>query len=258
MEGWLPPELLEALRQVNGCRVADAIEMFQVRLRHEGFASDNSVHCLFKNLPPMVGYAVTGRIRTESPPLASTVPPPRQLVFVDRRDWWNHILSMPAPRVLVMQDIDRSPGFASLFGRVHTPIGKALGCVGYVTNGAVRDLEAAERIGFHFFAGHVSISRAYAHVVDFGEPVEIGGLRIAPGDLVHGDQHGIQTIPRSVAAQIPAMAALLMEKERAVIEYCQSPDFSLPKLQALLRQVGEPPVLEPVTVNQSGKDQKRR
>ncbi len=258
MEGWLTPELLEALRQLDGCTVANAIEMFQVRLRHEGFASDNSVRCLFKHLSPMVGYAVTGRIRTEAPPLVSTVPPPRQLVFTDRTDWWNHVLSLPAPRVLVMQDIDRSPGVGSLLGRVHASISKALGCVGYVTNGAVRDLEAVGHMGFHFFAGHVSVSRAYSHVVDFGEPVEMGGLRIAPGDLVHGDRHGIQIIPRSVAAQIPAMAALLQEKERTVMEYCQSPEFSLPELQTLIKQVGQPPVLQPVSVHQSGKDRKRR
>ncbi len=255
MEPALTREQFEALRGLDTCTVANAIQMFHVRLNHEGFASDNSVRCMFKHFPPLLGYAVTGRIRTEAPPLVSTVPPPRQLVFSDRGDLWNYILSLPAPRVLVMQDIDRSPGVGSLVGRIHAAICKALGCVGYVTNGAVRDLDIVERMGFHFFAGHVSVSRAYAHVVDFGEPVEIGSLRISPGDLLHGDEHGLQTIPRSIAAQTPAMASALKEKERAVLEYCQSPEFSVQKLRALLKEVGQPPVLEPSLTRQRGKDQ---
>lgn len=237
MEQFLTREDFEALHGLDTCTLANAIEAFQVRMRNEGFTSDNSVRCVFKHFPPMLGYAVTGRIRTSAPPIASSLPPPRQLRFADHTDWWNHVLSIPEPRVVVMQDVDRSPGVGSFVGGVHASICKALGCVGYVTNGAVRDLEAVERMGFHLFAGHVSVSHAYAHVISFGEPVEVGGLQVRPGDLVHGDRHGVQTIPWSVAAQVARKSAAIREKESLVMEFCQSPEFSVGELRTLIRDI---------------------
>lgn len=237
MDRFLSQEQFEAIAVLDTCAVANAIETFQVRMRNEGFASDNSVRCLFKHASPMLGYAVTGRIRTSAPPIASSLPPPRQLRFADHTDWWNHVLSIPAPRVVVMQDVDRSPGIGSFMGGVHASICQALGCVGYVTNGAVRDLEAVERMGFHLFAGHVSVSHAYAHVFSFGEPVEVGGLHIRPGDLVHGDRHGVQTVPWSVAEQVAARAAVIREKERLVTDFCRSPEFSVQKLRAVIKDI---------------------
>lgn len=237
MERFLTKEQFEALERLDTCSVANAIETFEVRLRNEGFASDNDVKCVFKHLPPMLGYAVTGRIRTSSHPIASSLPPPRHLMFADHTDWWNHVLSVPAPRVVVMQDVDRSPGVGAFMGGIHSNICRALGCVGYVTNGAVRDLEAVEQMGFHLFAGHVSVSHAYAHVFSFGEPVEVGGLHIRPGDLIHGDQHGIQTIPWSIAPQVAERAALIREKEQLVLDLCGSPEFSVQKLRAIIKNI---------------------
>ena len=76
--------------------------------------------------------------------------------------------------------------------------------MGVVTEGSVGNLAAAESAGFHYFAGSVSVSHAYVHVVEAGQPVEIGGLTIHSGDLLHGDLHGVQSIPLAIAAQIPA------------------------------------------------------
>jgi regulator of RNase E activity RraA len=173
------PGVLEQLRTLDARTVSNAIERLDVRLRNEGF-SDISVRCLSPSLPPRVGYAATGRIRTMSAPTA-------RYWYHDRLDWWEYLATIPAPRVIVFEDMDKRPGFGALFGEVHAQIGRALGCIGYVTNGAVRDLAGIERTGFHLFARGVSVSHAYAHVVDFGEPVEVGGLRVNPGDLLHGD-----------------------------------------------------------------------
>jgi len=109
---------------------------------------------------------------------------------------------------------------------------RALGCVGVVTNGAVRDIPAARAAGFHYFAGCVSVSHGYVHIVDFGDPVEIGGLRIESGTLLHGDLHGVQSVPAEIAAQIPDVAARITAHERALLALCRSPDFSLEKLRA--------------------------
>jgi Aldolase/RraA len=96
------------------------------------------------------------------------------------------------------------------------------------------DLPAAEKLGFQLFAGSVSVSHAYVHIVEFGTPVEIGGLKIQSGDLVHGDLHGVQTIPSNIAGKIPAAAAEIIAHEQELIALCQSKNFSVEKLRAAL------------------------
>ena len=58
-------------------------------------------------------------------------------------------------------------------------------------------------MGFQLFAGSVSVSHSYAHIIEFGEPVEIGGLKIQSGDLMHGDRHGVLTIPLEMPPRYP-------------------------------------------------------
>jgi regulator of RNase E activity RraA len=220
----LSPSELHALRLLDSCAVANAIETFQERLRNEGFA-DGGVQCLFPQLDPMVGYAATLKIRGSAPPTTGGF-------YSDRTDWWDYILSLPFPRVLVVQDIATRVGLGSFLGEVHMNIIKALGCVGAITNGSVRDLPRARSLGIQLFSGGTAVSHAYVHIVEFGTPVEIAGLKIKSGDLLHGDLHGFQTIPVNHAAEIPAIAARIKRKEEPIIELCQTAEFSLEKLRA--------------------------
>ena len=217
----------QSIRQLDTCTVSNAIERFNVRLRNEGFVH-GCIHCQFPHLPPMLGYAVTARARASSAPMTGRC-------YYDRMDWWEYVVTIPEPRVMVLQDIDHQPGIGAFVGEIHAEIGMALKCVGCVTNGAVRDLPAVEKSGFQMFAGSVAVSHSYAHIVDFGEPVEIGGLQIHPGDLIHGDRHGVHTIPLEIAPEIPKIAAGLVAEERALIELCRSPGFSLQELAARLK-----------------------
>jgi regulator of RNase E activity RraA len=220
----LTSEQLKMLQQVDACTLANAIETFHERLRNEGFM-DNSVHCLFPQLPPMLGYAATVKIRGSAPPTAHSR-------FPDRTDWWDYILSLPEPRVLVVQDVATKAGLGSLLGAVHINILAALGCVGAVTNGAVRDIPAAEKLGFQLFAGSLSVSHAYVHIVEFGTPVEVGKLKIQSGDLLHGDLHGVQSIPPNLATKIPYAAAEILAQEQEIIALCREKGFSITKLRA--------------------------
>jgi 4-hydroxy-4-methyl-2-oxoglutarate aldolase len=215
---------LEALRRLDACTLANAIETFHKRLRNEGFA-DHSIRCLIPRLQPMLGFAATIKIRGAAPPTTAGAYP-------DRTDWWDYVVSLPAPRVVVVQDISSRPGLGSLVGAVHMNILRALHCVGVVTNGSVRDIPAAEHAGFHLFSGSLAVSHAYVHIVEIGRPVELGGLKIHSGDLLHGDLHGVQSIPIEIAPKIPAVAARLTAKEQALIALCRSPEFSLEKLRA--------------------------
>jgi len=217
---------LHALRSLDSCLVANAIETFHERLRNEGFA-DGSVRCLFPRMEPVVGYAATIKVRGSAPPTAGGL-------YSDRTDWWDYLLSLPFPRVVVVQDVATRVGLGSFLGAVHMNILNALGCVGAVTNGSVRDLPRAQGLGFQLFSGGVAVSHAYVHIVEFGTPVEIAGLKINSGDLLHGDQHGFLTIPPNRARDIPAIAASIKEKEQVIIDLCHSAEFSLEKLRAAI------------------------
>lgn len=219
-------EDLSAIRQFDTCTVSNAIERFKVRLPNEGFAS-GELRCLFPNSPPVIGYAVPGRIKAAAPPMTGGW-------YYDRTDWWDYICTIPVPRIIVLQDVDRYPGAGAFVGEIHANICRALDCVAYVTNGAVRDIPGVEKLGFQMFAGSVSVSHAYAHIVDFGEPVEICGLKIRPGDLLQGDRHGVHSIPDSIVRQIPQVAAEIQAEEQRIISLCQSLDFTLEKLAGLV------------------------
>ncbi len=220
---------LDKLKAFDSCTISNAIESLNIRLRNEGFLS-GVARCRFPSLPPMVGYAATARIRTSSPPMSHRC-------YYDRMDWWNYVASLPNPRVLVLQDADHHPGLGAFVGEIHAAIASALNCVGCVTNGAVRDLPAVEAMGFQMFSRRIAVSHAYAHIVDFGEPVEIDSLKISSGELLHGDRHGIVTIPLSIAAEVPRMASQILQQEAELIDFCRSPRFSLQELSERIRNM---------------------
>jgi regulator of RNase E activity RraA len=213
----LTSEQVQELKAFDTCVIADAIESFGVRLRNEGFAAATAgFRCLFKLLPPMVGYAATCKVRSADPPIVGSR-------YEERTDWWKHITSIPAPRVVVMQDIDDPPGTGAFVGKVHACVLMSLGCVGVITNGAARELPSIENNGFQVFAGGLAISRAYIHVVEYGVPVQVGRLVIQPGDLIHGDRHGIITVPPDLVCGLPAVARAIAEKKRHVMDLAGKP-----------------------------------
>lgn len=218
--------LATALRRLDGCAVANAIETFDVRLRNEGF-TDGRIRCLFQRHAPVIGHAVTARIR-------SSTPPPVGHNYLDRTDWWTYISTVPAPRIVVVQDVDDNVGCGALVGEVHANILRALDCQAFATNGAVRDLDGVSRTGLQMFAGSISVSHAYVHIVDFGGPVEVAGLTVHTGDLLFGDCHGLQSIPPAIAPEIPGVAADMQAREQRVIDFCKSPEFSIEGLRAII------------------------
>lgn len=229
MKTELTPAQLGQLRDFSTCIVASAIETFRVRLPNTGFA-DSSVRSIFNEPQPIAGYAVTARIRTSNPPMEG------HGYSYERTDWWNHILSIPAPRVAVIEDVDQPAGLGALVGEVNASILLALGCNGLVTNGAVRDVDEVRPSGFQLFAGNVSVSHAYAHIFDFGGPVKVGGLIVRPGDLIHGDRNGVQTIPSEIASQVPGMARKIMRRRQRLIGLCRSEHFSVDVLSEAIEE----------------------
>lgn len=225
------PEILDFLRQTGTCTVSNAIETLNVRMRNEGFVQ-GGIKCMFPALPRVAGYAVTGRIRTAAPPLA-------KLCYYQNIEWWEYVAGMPGPKIVVVADMDPAPGVGAFFGEIHAQISKALGCVAYVSNGTVRDLPEIQAAGFQCFATGSSVSHSYAHLIEMGEPIEVGNLQIRSGDLIHADCHGVQTIPLETAAGLPAVVSQIVARESELIRLCTQPDFSIEKLVRALRYGNE-------------------
>jgi 4-hydroxy-4-methyl-2-oxoglutarate aldolase len=223
----LSEQEIAALRGFDTCMIANAIETFRIRLRNTGF-TDGHVRCLFPDLPPMVGYAVTGRLRSGDPPISGS--------YHDRGDLWSRIQNSPRPRILVLEDMDDKPGRGAFVGDMHAAILKALGCVGYLTNGAVRELPSVRGMEVHLFAASTAVSHAYAHIFDIGVPVTIDALEVQTGTLLHGDQHGVLSIPAEIAADVAGVAAALQRSEKELIEFCRSSSFSVAELSELMKK----------------------
>ena len=217
---------LLAVARLDTPTVANAIETFDMRPCNEGFMRPE-IRSVFPDSPSIAGYAVTCKIRAREPR-------PSSGSYVQRVDWWDFIVSVPPPRIVVIEDLDDPPGVGSFRGEVNGSIHQALGCLGVVTNGGVRDLKEVREMGFHYFAQHVVVSHAYVHQVEFGKPVRVGGVTVSPGDLVHADRHGVHTVPLGIAAEIPDAAARIYEREHRVIDFCHSPGFTLDGLKELV------------------------
>jgi 4-hydroxy-4-methyl-2-oxoglutarate aldolase len=201
--------------------ISNAIETFKVRPRNEGFML--GIKCLFPDFKPMVGYACTATMLADQP-----------AVERDRgaaAAHWDNILNTPGPRVAVIHDLDQPRCIGSLWGEVNANIHEALGCLGVVTDGGVRDLDEVKELGFHFFAADVIPSHAYVHIVDSGLPVKVGGLVVNNGDLIHADKHGVVVIPQEIAREVPRACQEVEDRERRIINFCKSPAFNIGALK---------------------------
>jgi 4-hydroxy-4-methyl-2-oxoglutarate aldolase len=212
---------LEELRQFDTCILADALETFDLRLRNQGYTRPG-LRCMNGDFPPVLGYAVTARVRSSDPPVLGNS-------YVANDDWWPEIERAATPRIAVLQDVDAHPGAGACVGEIASAIFQALGCVGVVTNGAARNLRDATQIPI--YASHVSPSHSYSHLVDHSRPVEICGLMIHHGDLLMADCHGVISIPLDLAPQLPQVAAELRHRKRDFVDFCRSDHFSLQRLK---------------------------
>ncbi len=221
----LTRQQLDTLGKIQTCAVANAIETFDVMPRNQGFMRP-AVKSIFPGLGSMIGYAVTGVISAKTPPTSH--------MRIPRTEWVDYVLSIPEPRVIVLQDLDYPDVLGSFWGEVQSNVHQALGCVGTVTDGGVRDLDEMKEAGFFAFATEVLVSHAYVHIVEYGVPVTIGGLTVNPGDIVMGDQHGVLTVPKDIAADIPKAVEEVEKGERRIIDFCRSSSFTPEGLKELL------------------------
>src|SRR5215207_6883606 len=204
------------LKEVDSPTISNAIEPFKVRDRTEGFIG-GEVRALFPEMPPMVGVALT--VTMTNSPGATT----------GRENYWRMyeaLSQMPAPSVLVVQDISGAPSRCALAGEVMTTMAMRLGAVGMVTDGGLRDVHEVRRLGFAYFARYVVVSHGNYQIVDVGEPVTLDGQEIKTGDILHGDANGIVIVPREVLDGLPEAVEEVRTRERATMDFINSPEFT--------------------------------
>ncbi|MFD4640836.1 RraA family protein [Lentzea sp. NPDC058436] len=145
------------------------------------------------------------------------------------------VLAAEGPVVVVVQDLDEVPGAGAFLGEVNGTLLAALNIAGFVTNGRVRDEQDLRGLGFSVHAAGLCVARAHMRLTAIGVPVTVAGLEVAPGDLVHGDQHGVLRIPHDVAGRLPGLAEEVREEEQSIVTWARSPEFTPEGLLALKR-----------------------
>jgi regulator of RNase E activity RraA len=179
----------EFLRSLDTPTVCNLIEMVAPERRGLGYTVKH-LHCPFPDLPPMVGFAKTVTIRTKD-----KVPLGEASYMAKRLDYLDYVAAAPVPGIVVIEDLDgEHAGFGAFWGEVQSNLHKALGCLGTVTNGSIRDI-AMIPPGFQMLAGSISPSHAYVHVVEFGIDVTVHGMTVLDGTLIHADRHGAVIVP---------------------------------------------------------------
>lgn len=228
----LSESLLAELQSMDTPTICNALEIVIPQRRGWGYTTSPLV-CTRPELKPMVGIARTATIRSAHPTDLSG-DAARQLSDA----YYAYIDQGPKPSIIVMQDIDEHKGYGSFWGEVNSAIHKGLGCVGLITDGGVRDLNEIAP-GFQMLAGRVIPSHAFVHAVDFGRPVNVAGMRVNDGDLIHADLHGAVVIPREAAAKVKAAAEQIVRRERVIIEAARQPGFNIEKLRAARGKAAE-------------------
>jgi regulator of RNase E activity RraA len=229
----IAPSVLEALARYDTPTICNAMEIIAPERRLIGYTTKPLI-CPFPNLPPIVGYARTVTIRSV---VKSVLSPEEQSKL--RIEYYEYVGTGPGPRISVIQDMDALDiGFGAFWGEVQSAVHRALGCLGVITDGSIRDIPQWAP-GFQALAGSVGPSHAWVHAESFGEEVRVAGMAVRSGDLIHADSHGAVVIPHHLAAKLPEAAELCGRRETPILDIARSKDFSLEKLNAALKQSAE-------------------
>ena len=229
----LPASVLEALRRYDTPTICNAMEIVAPERRLIGYTTKPLV-CPFPDLPPMVGYARTVTIRSV---VQSGLPAAEQQKR--RTAYYEYVGTGYGPRISVIQDIDGADvGYGAFWGEVQSAVHKALGSLGVITDGSIRDI-AQWAPGFQALAGSIGPSHAWVHADSFGGEVRVAGMTVRSNDLIHADSHGAIVIPIDIAAKLPDAAELCGRRETPILEIARSPSFTLEKLKEALAKSAE-------------------
>jgi len=214
--------ITEYLKTVDTPTLCNAVEVLRVRPQSQGF-TPLQLRCVFPEFGRMCGYAVTAQVET-----ATSMEPLSGAGFYELFD---ALAAAPKPAVIVLQEIGGYGDYAAHCGEVMATIFTRLGAIGLVSDCGVRDVPEVRSIGMHYFARGTVASHAHFRIVRANVPVQILGVPVRPGELLHGDENGLMTVPDVPQAQIEAAVNQVRDRERKLMDYIRGPEFTLQGLR---------------------------
>ena len=228
----LTPADLQKLAQWDTPTICNGLEHLSAEYRVKSFTVEH-MQCFDVNLPPVVGYARTAMIRSMTPAEGSP-----DAIRQMRARYYETIAADPAPSISVIQDIDPIAGFGAFWGEVNTSIHKGLGCLGVVTNGSFRDIDACAP-GFQLLGGKIAPSHAWVHLVAIECEVNVFGMAVKPDDIIHADRHGAVVVPAQCVKELPAAIDLLTRREAVILDVARAPGFNIEILKKAMADSAE-------------------
>ena len=217
-------DLLALLRKVDTPTVCNAIEIAQGKRGFNRFTRGTMQHSRPGD-PAIVGFARTAKIAGLAPPTE-----PAEVIRARRLEYFRSMAAGSGPTAAVVEDVDFPNCIAGWWGEVHVAVHKGLGLAGAVTNGVMRDLDVLDD-GFPVLAGSIGPSHGYVHCVEIGTPVNIFGMRVAQGELIHADRHGALVIPPDVLSDLKSAIETVFAREEIVLGPAREPGFDIAKLE---------------------------
>jgi regulator of RNase E activity RraA len=214
--------MIEYLKTVDTPTLSNAIELLDVRPRSEGFAP-LQLQCLFPEFGRMAGYAVTAHVET--------VTAMEPFSGDGYHELFAAVAAAPKPAIVVMQEIGGYGDYAAHCGEVMATIFTRLGAIGLVSDCGVRDVPEVRAMGMHYFARGKVASHARFRIVRANVPVQILGVPVRPGDLLHGDENGLIAVPNVELPQLQAAVDRVRSRERRLMDFVKGPDFTLAELR---------------------------
>jgi hypothetical protein len=205
--------------------VANGLEMLDVQDPSNGYTGPD-VRALMPDFGVRLGVAVTSRMDTTT---GGTDNPPSLF-----RDWLKLIVeasrSVPGatvPVFAVMESVGPRPRYTVTIGDGMGTAMKLAGAVGFITNGAIRDLEGVRGVPLACWATGLSPMHGKLRWLDVGSPVVIDGMTVRSGDWIHADVNGAIAIPAGVVDQVAAKAQQVRERESALFKRIGAPGYTI-------------------------------
>jgi len=216
---------VDILEKFSVPTLSNAVESFDIIPANTGFC-DTTMICRFPDMSTIVGYAITSRVSTDQP--TNNI-----LNGIDEHAYWRFISKHSGPKIAVCKDIDNPP-YGAMWGEYNCNIHKALGCIGLIVEGAIRDIDGIRKLGFYCFSTSILPTHGNGVFIDYGGPVRVAGLEVKTGDLLVCDKHGVISIPQEIPLdKLVAVAAEIDSLENELFDYCQSPHFTINGLEKI-------------------------
>lgn len=221
----MTPSLLKKLQSVDTPTVCNAIEVAQGKRGFNTFTRGTML-CSAPDEPAVVGYARTAKIAAVNPPTEAP-----DVIKARRMAYYKYMSEGTGPSVAVVEDLDFPDCIGAFWGEINTTVHKGFGMSGTLTNGVMRDLGDVPA-GYPVIAGSIGPSHGFVHVKEIGTPVEIFGMSVAEGDLIHADRHGALVVPADVIDVLETSIETLLSTEHLILEPARQDGFDFEKFQA--------------------------